>query len=228
MRSSYENFLRRLCQYRVYLNLTQEETGNKLGITQSQFSKMELGKVIVPNKALALLSAMGWDINFLFTGKKSHASVSELGILVDGEGQDYRKLLGIIALFLEQGIEKCADQVSLEARCEIEILKRRAEGGASESVLYEIRKIAGIAQIPMAEKLGVNIKKYRMLEKKQTAPDAELLLRIYEVTGCKPSLLLDNGHVEKMIIDELWGQLTLPVQKEILALAKQVDCFFKM
>ena len=80
----------------------------------------------------------------------------------------------------------------------------------------------------MAEKLGVNIKKYRMLEKKQTAPDAELLLRIYEVTGCKPSLLLDNGHVEKMIIDELWGQLTLPVQKEILALAKQVDCFFKM
>lgn len=59
MRRSYEEFLHRLNQYRLRLNMTQEETSNGLGITQSQFSKMELGKTIVPYKVLELLMKMG-------------------------------------------------------------------------------------------------------------------------------------------------------------------------
>ncbi len=228
MCSSYEDFLHRLYQYRVRLNLTQAETGHRLGITQSQFSKMELGKTIVPYKTLELLLNMGWDVDFLLTGKKFYVNDSKLSILMYEEEDSEQKLLSAIVWFLEQGIEKSIAEMSFETKCEIEILKMRADGGVPESILYEIRRISGIAQIPMAEKLGVNIKKYRMLEKNKTAPDAELLLRLYEVTGCRPTLLLENRNVEKLIINELWNQLTQPIQKRILALAEQVIWFLKM
>lgn len=230
MRNSYDDFLHRLNQYRLRINKTQKETSSELGITQSQFSKMELGKTIVPYKVLELLMKMGWDIDYLFTGKKSFSCTSELSsLLAEVEEQRKKEMLGVIAWCLEQGINKCVLDISFETRCEIGILKMRAKEKRSESVLYEARKIAGIAQIPMSEKLGVNIKKYRKLEKKQLCPDAELLLRIYEATGCKPSLLFNYGeNVERLIIDDLWNCITPPVRQGILSLVEQVYWFLKM
>ena len=229
MRKSYEEFLHRLNQYRLRLNMTQEETSNGLGITQSQFSKMELGKTIVPYKVLELLMKMGWDVDYLVTGKESSVDTSELNDLIIQAGDEYKKeLLSVMAWLLEQGVEKCVADTSFETKCEIEILKMRAKEETSESVLFEIRKISGLAQIPMSEKLGVNIKKYRMLEKEQVNPDAELLLQIYKVTGCRPSLLFDVSQGESMIIDDLWGQVTPRVRQNILSLVKQVLWFLKM
>ena len=85
-----------------------------------------------------------------------------------------------------------------------------------------------MAQIPMAEKLGVNIKKYRMLEKNEANPDAELLSRIYEVTGCKPSLLINYDDIENVVIDDLWSQIALPVQSQILFLTEQLLWLIRM
>ena len=228
MRDKYDNFLHRLNQYRLRLNMTQEETSSELGVTQSQFSKMELGKIIIPYKVLVLLMEMGWDVDYFITGKETCQSISELNLFMDGVEERYRKeLLSAVAWFLEQGINKCVLDISFETKCEIGILKKRACEEKFESVLYEARKIAGIAQIPMSEKLGVNIKKYRKLEKEQLCPDAELLLRIYEETGCKPSLLFNCINVESLIINDLWNDITPPVRKSILSLVEQVYGFLK-
>lgn len=229
MNSSYEDFLRRLSQYRHRINMTQEATSKALGITQSQFSKMELGKTIMPYKALETLIHMGWDVDYLVTGKESVQNASELrSFLVEVRGEHRQELLSMLVWFLKQGINKSISSLSFETECELEILKMKAESRDSDTVLHKIRKISGIAQIPMAEKLGVNIKKYRMLEKNKINPDAELLFRIYEVTGCKPSLLFYCDNVEDVIIDDLWNQITPPVQKQILFFAKQVLQFIKM
>lgn len=228
MRDKYDNFLLRLNQYRLRLNMTQEDTSSELGITQSQYSKMELGRTIIPYKVLELLMGMGWDVDYLVTGKESFQKNSELNSLMEKAEESYRKdLLGAIVWFLEQGINKCVLNLSFETKCEIGILKKRASERDFDSVLYEARKIAGIAQIPMSEKLGVNIKKYRKLEKKQLCPDAELLLRIYETTGCKPSLLFSCTNVEQMIINDLWNCITPPVRKSILSLLEQVYDFLR-
>ncbi|MCM1134242.1 MAG: transcriptional regulator [Clostridium sp.] len=226
----YKVFLCRLIQYRRSHNMTQEETGCLLGITQSQFSKMELGKTIVPYSALKRFKQKGWDIDWLFTGKETISKASELSDMIDGiREEDRKELLRVIVWLLEEGIRKCTLNISFESKCEIEILRMRATGGEkTESVLHEVRKIAGMAQIPMAEKLGVNIKKYRRLEKEELKPDAELLLRIYKTTGCKPSLLLDDTDVEKLIINDLWNDITPPVRKKILSLAEQIKAFLKM
>lgn len=229
MCSSYEDFLRRLNQYRQRLNMTQEETSRALGITQSQFSKMELGKTIMPYKALAHLISMGWDVDYLITGKEICRRDSELRKVVMHAEEEYRpRLFDAIAWMLKQGLDKRTSELDFETKCEMEILKMRASGRPSDSVLYRMRKILGMSQIPMAEKLGVNIKKYRMLEKNEANPDAELLSRIYEVTGCKPSLLINYDDIENVIIDDLWSQIALPVQSQILFLTEQLLWLIKM
>ena len=74
----YDEFLRRVEQYRLLYKMTQEEVSNKIGITQSQFSKMELGKTIFPNHVLKSLSDMHWDIDYLVTGKETPKQSSEI------------------------------------------------------------------------------------------------------------------------------------------------------
>ena len=161
--------------------------------------------------------------------RESSRNVSGLRKIVMHAEEEHRpRLLDAIAWMLNQGLDKRASELDFETKCELEILKMRAKGGSSESVLYRIRKISGMAQIPMAEMLGVNIKKYRMLEKKKANPDAELLFRLYEVTGCKPSLLINYDDIENVIIDDLWSQIALPVQKQILFLTEQLLWLIRM
>ena len=228
MNSYYEEFLKRLVQYRIRLNMTQETISRQLGITQSQLSKQELGKIIVPYKSLVSFMKMGWDVDYLLTGKSFRREESKLtDMLNDVEEVNYKPMLEFIAWTLARGIEKSASGLSMEDQCEICILKMKCNEDTDESIMYEIRKIAGEAQIAMAERLGVNIKKYRALEKEQVFPDAELLLGIYEITGCRPSLFLMDDHIEDVIIDDLWSRVDSERLKEILAIISQVEQFMR-
>lgn len=228
MNSYYEEFLKRLVQYRIRLNMTQETISRQLGITQSQLSKQELGKIIVPYKSLVSFMKMGWDVDYLLTGKSFRREESKLtDMLNDVEEVNYKPMLEFIAWTLARGIEKSASGLSMEDQCEICILKMKCNEDTDESIMYEIRKIAGEAQIAMAERLGVNIKKYRALEKEQVFPDAELLLGIYEITRCRPSLFLMDDHIEDVIIDDLWSRVDSERRKEILAIISQVEQFMR-
>lgn len=228
MSNHYEEFLRRLVQYRVRLHLTQENLSQKLEITQSQLSKQELGKTIVTYKSLVRLMNMGWDIDYLFTGSQSVRKPSELTALLEGSEASHREsMLEFIAWALDKGIKQSVQELSVEEKCEISILKMKSSNSENKSIMYKIRKLSGVAQIPMAEKLGVNIKKYRALERRQIDPDAELLLGIYEATGCKPSLFLTTDRIENLIIDDLWNRILPEKQKEILAIASQIDKFLR-
>lgn len=226
MSNRYEDFLKRLVEYRTQLNMTQENTSESLGITQSQLSKQELGKTIVPYKVLVLLLEMGWDVDYLLTGKKSIRKSSELTTAIKNVEVSKRKAIFEFAIWaLSTGIENSVSDISDEIKCELCILKMKAGGERQGSILYEVRKISGDAQIAMAEKLGVNIKKYRMLEKVQINPDAELLLEIYATTGCKPSLFLAMDDVESLIIDDLWSRIPAVKQAEIISIMTQVERF---
>lgn len=228
MSDHYEDFLKRLIQYRIRLNMTQEKTSQALGVTQSQLSKQELGKTIMPYKALVILLQMGWDVDYLLTGRHSMRSPSELTAVLSKAGQSYRKpMLKFITWAITVGVEQSMPELSMEVECELCILKMRGEGGKHESIMYEIRQVTGDSQVTMAEKLGVNIKKYRALEKVEINPDAELLLGIYEVTGCKPSLFLTTDQIENLIIDDLWSQIKPEKREEILSIVLQVEKFLR-
>ena len=228
MSNHYEECLKRLVQYRLQVNMTQEKIGQVLGITQSQLSKQELGKTIMTFHSLCILMDIGWDVDFLFTGECSRREPSEISAILEGMKQASRRsMLEFIAWALEKGIEQSGNELSVEEQREISLLKLRSSTGIKQPIMYEIRKILGVAQIPMAEKIGVNIKKYRSLERAQIYPDAELLLDIYEATGCRPSLFLASDRMETLIIDGLWSRVSPDRQKDILAITSQVDKFLR-
>lgn len=226
MNSYYEAFLQRLIRYRIQLNLTQENASRKLGITQSQLSKQELGRTIIPYKILAKYRNMGWDLDYLFTGEKTvwkGQALSER--LHTADEKDRRLILKFAVWLLEAGLEKSDIEISVEAKCEINLLKLKAECETNQSILYEIRKITGMPQLVMAEKLGVNIKKYRALEREEAKPDAELLIEIFELTRCKPSLFLASSDSTSMMIDDLWGLLSAVQQRKILTIMDKAEEF---
>lgn len=228
MSEYYEDFLKRLIQYRRRLNMTQEVASELLGITQSQLSKQELGKTIVPYKSLVIFDKMGWDVDYLLTGKRFRSEASELSDMLGRiDGIYHRPMLEIITWVLSMGLEKSDHTLSTEEQCELCILRMKCDNDTDKSIIYEIRKIAGEAQIPMAEKLGVNIKKYRALEKVHAYPDADLLLGIYRLTGCKPSLFLATDKVENVIIDDLWSRIAPERREEILTIMSQVEKFIR-
>lgn len=228
MSNHYEEFLKRLVQYRRQLNMTQENISQALGITQSQLSKQELGKTNMTYKSLVKLMDMGWDVDYLFTGEYTEREASKLTVILEEAKQSSRKsMLEFIAWVLGKGIEQSGRELNAEEKCEISLLKMKGSNDADKPIMYEIRKILGEAQVPMAEKIGVNIKKYRALERAKIYPDAELLLGIYEATGCKPSLFLAAEHVENLIIDDLWSRISPVKQKEILAITSQIDKFLR-
>ena len=55
MSDSYERFLRRMIQYRDQMKMSQQEVGGLFGKTQSQLSKMELGKILFSYQILESL-----------------------------------------------------------------------------------------------------------------------------------------------------------------------------
>ena len=68
--------------------------------------------------------------------------------------------------------------------------------------LEKLRKAYGVSQQQMAEIVGVNIKKYRQLEKGKIQLDAELMANIYEATKCRPSYFLDENSYYLSVISE--------------------------
>lgn len=220
MCDKYDVFLQRMTEYRTQMDITQMEVSEELGITQSQFSKMELGKTIYSFKALQRLYAKKWDIDYFITGKKYNYVVSEVSQMID-RAAEKKELLQLAAWAFEQVLPKSNGWNEADMQFEFKLLKQRAYATVEHSLLLDIKVVSGISQQVLADKIGVNVKKYRLIERNKINPDAELLLRIYQETGCRPGLWLDSDNIDMLIISDLWQWISPQAQKEILLLMKQ-------
>lgn len=208
MDNSYDEFLRRMIAYREKMNLSQKEVGSLLGKTQSQQSKLELGKTVVSFEALEELVNAGWDIDFIITGKESIRIEENLTDYLYGKaGKSWKELKEVLLWIIGRELKRDGSFGNSETGMEYKLLKAYLGQEQEASALYEIRNIMGISQIAMAEKLGVNIKKYRNLEKGGVHPDAELLILIYEMSCCRPSTFFCGNGVEGYLLNCLWNKL---------------------
>lgn len=215
MSSSYKKFIGRLASYREMMKLSQKEAGCLVGKTQSQQSKMERGETIVSYEILRRMLEAGWDIDFLMTGQNKVQLESSLcSYLFENMGDYWRNIKE--ALFWIMGVEldKNGNLQDKEVKLEFELMKVLLGVTDCDSVIHGIRNIMGISQFAMADRLGVNIKKYRELEKGSTEPDAELLLLIYDMSGCRPSTFFRKDSVEEYVLDCLWNRLNMERQNE--------------
>lgn len=222
MGNIYDDFLRRMNQYRLKLKLTQSETSDLLGTTQSQFSKMELGKTIIPYEILERMLEIGWDIDYLIVEKEKPDWKSDITDFLDIEPASLWEKAGEVLLWaMGEMLNQCDALKDEDINCEFELLKLVKFQETSDSLLLELRNIVGISQIAMAERLGVNIKKYRELEKGKKNLDAELLAVIYEITSCRPRLFFYHGSLKMYLLNDLWNRLNEEKQRKIVLLLKQ-------
>lgn len=216
MSNDYSKFLQRMAQYRERAKLTQKEVSELLGKDQSQFSKMELGKTVVSYEVLECLWDEGWDIDYIVTGKKKIDITSSLaGYLKEKLNEEWKELNEAIIWIFGHELKKNS-MLTEDVKCEYELLKLFLAPNPPETLLLAVRNVVGLSQIVMAEKLGVNIKKYCQLEKGIKNPDGELLGLIYELICCRPGIFFCRKDIAEYLLDYLWNRFYAKQQEEII------------
>ncbi len=214
MGNSYDEFLCRLTRYRENVNLTQKDVSKLFGKDQSQFSKMELGKTVVPFEVLQGLKDAGWDIDYIITGREKIDIKSNFTHnFEEKNGKQWAYLKEVLIWILGHELNKNNSFSDEDTKSEYELLKQLLYTIQPGTTLLAVRNMLGISQITMSEKLGVNIKKYCQLEKGTKKPDAELLGMIYELAHCRPGIFMCQGEVSLYLIDCLWNRME-PWQQE--------------
>ena len=198
-RMQYSLIVRRLEAYRRKKNIPQTELAKDLDITQSQYSKMELGKIKLSYRVLNKLYEKGWDIDMIITGESSTPVLPSLAEAFDkSNNRQYISGMKLCEWAMEQSAQKEQKEVLLGSR----LLRNFLSSDDDITPLENLRKTFDIPQTQMAEIVGVNIKKYRALEKGELELDAELMANIYEATKCKPVYFMDEKAFYLSVVSE--------------------------
>ena len=91
----------------------------------------------------------------------------------------------------------------------------------SSNIFLVIRHMTDSRQKPMAEKLGVDIKKFRELEKERCMPDSEIIWKLYNLFLISPAVVLKD---KNSIINEISSLLETAEENgvEIIDIIKQI------
>ena len=198
MSATYNELLKRLIEERKSLGLSQKEMAHNIYITQSNYSKVEKGLQRLSFEELKYLSKTNIDIVYIFTGCKCTGKyVEHFKHYTYVELCYYLFVIYSIAVLQEcrssigqwKVIVKHLEYVPLVLSC-----------GKSSNIFLTVRHMTGYQQKRMAETFGVDIKKYRELEKNRCLPDSEIIWRLYNLFQISPAVVLKD---KKILIKEL-------------------------
>ncbi len=197
----YEAIVKRLAAYRKECNLRQNDLAKQFKMTQSQYSKVESGKIKISFDNLYVLQMKGYDIDALILGESKQKLLPCLEQLTHVE--DEKQFVSFMKL-CEWAWEQWEQDGGVPQGIGGDLLKLwTGIDGQKDTRWVRLRKAYNdISQINMANCIGVNIKKYRLLEQEDIKPDAELLLHIYEKTDCKPGFFMDERGYYLSLINE--------------------------
>ena len=91
----------------------------------------------------------------------------------------------------------------------------------SSNIFLVIRHMTSSRQKPMAEKLGVDIKKFRELEKDRCLPDSEIIWKLYNLFHISPAVVLKD---KNSMINEISSLIETAEENgaEIIDIIKQI------
>lgn len=205
---NYSDVIGRLIAYRNKLGKTQKQLGELLNICQEQYSNLENENTIISDDNLSLLRENGCDINFLLTGKNSRYDSRDLDDVLDDISDQAAKdfLLKQLADYLVYNICKINKYKMVRGK-DIQLLEALTKSWDDFSMIRFVYNSLGISQTEMAQKLGIGIKKCRKLEYYQAYPDAELIVMLYDISGCSPILFTNINNRKELIIRAVWKSL---------------------
>lgn len=190
----YGLIVKKLQDFRKLSQLRQSEMAEYLDMTQSEYSKIELGKTKLSYEVLNKLHKQGCDIDMLIVGVEENSVLPTLSELyVESDTSKFISWLKLCEWAMEHWMKENGKEETIGF----------VNADSNMTALEKLRQAyGGISQQEMADIIGVNIKKYRRLEKEQVKLDAELMSNIYEATKCRPSFFLDEDNYYLSIISE--------------------------
>lgn len=214
MLNSYSTISERLIAYRKQLALTQMQMAEKLGVTQSHYSKLEAGRTTISFHNLKCFERSGEDVYYLITGQ--HTVRGKIEEYMDHCQTLYgkRKLFEVLLWAAELGAGMSGSGLQI-SECTVKSARLVQSYSEKLTVWENIRKVEAISQMKMAELFDINIKRYRKIEKGLSEADAEILQALYEKMSYSPLLILDRDlyYIDEM--NRLWEQFPQAVLAQI-------------
>lgn len=219
MQNSYIEFKDRIIAYRKSVNFSQEKMAKKIGISQSQYCKIEKEDNPVSKDIFIKMYNKGLDIDYFVTGIKKQKTELDK-IWKDCPEEKRAEFLGIVVSY----VNMYADENKIKCKNEIEILKFTIEkdsGDKNTSIWRCIRKAYDFTQEEMAKILGLTKDRYRDIEIGNSDPKVEVLVKLYEKFGCYPTLVLEVKANYLLCINKIWMTLEEEKKEKLIQILKQ-------
>ena len=220
MSIDYVDVLKRLREERYRLGLSQKEMSHYVRMSQSNYSKVELGLRRMDFYDLKHLCESEADVYYIYTNQRSKGIYKDFLCLC--EYSELICVLNILYSVLACSYKKIpTEQVSNI----IEKLKYITwiEGNHSTDNIFIIaRRSMNYQQQKMAGILGIDIKKLRDLENGRCLPDSELLCRLYKLFYISPSVILKDRKGMINEISFLLETLDIEISKKLFEIIQTV------
>lgn len=203
MAEDYVKMLERFAEYRKSLAMMQANVAERLGVTQSRFSKGESGRESISNDFLTALYEGGWDIDYVVAGIKRKKKKK----LLRDELIDFTEDKEVFKIIYWAMYNQCKAYSDFKRySLELNLLNFMCHHD-NVTVFEAVRRINNINQLDYAERLNLTIKKCRSLEKGIVYPTADLIRHIYNMFGCRPTLLLKSEGIIWNLLENIWGNI---------------------
>lgn len=191
MDMAYEDVLERLKEERLIHKLSQEDLSRQLKMTQGHYSKAEHAIKRFTFDEMKSMADSELDLYYIYTGRRV---VHRHGEIL--KNCSYKELLCYLHVLLSLECCRYGEQrreAEAERYRQISRLKyiTGIEDG-QESIFMLIRRYEGQTQFEMADRLGMDIKRYRGVEKGNSLPDSELLCKVYSLFDISPAYVLKD------------------------------------
>lgn len=221
MNAYYSEVPQRLCAYRKALEKTQKEMAEKFGVKQDHYNRLESGKTLPSYRNLLCFVSNGGDIYYLITGKERYTGVIDAYLDKFKILRDKVELLKLILWVTYQGVsyEKSNKIYEIKrAWKHIELIENEKK---INSIWKNIRKVEGISQKRMADRLDINIKRYQRMENLRTKPDAEILHSLFWDLGYSPLVMLKQDVFYLDEINKIWDEFPEKTRERLEGVIEQ-------
>lgn len=220
MNITYEDVLGRLKEERERLRWSQKEMSQCVRMTQSNYSKVELGLRRLNYYDLQHICESEIDVYYIYTGEKRNAGYADSFFQYS-----YEELLCMLRVIYDIVVLECrkgGKDFWKEIYEKIRYVTLIKEQQKPYDIFLALRHSVDYRQQRMADTIGVDVKKLRDLENGRCLPDSELLCRIYALFQISPAALLKDKKGMASELSVLLGHMEENVREEMVKILETI------